>query len=201
MPRRAGIGLMLAAALMLVVLPACQVTEEHPKAAVGAGVGAVGGALIGGLAGGRRGMIYGALAGALTGVVVGAVLDHQDKTAAETNTTHNYKADQGVQLQIESATADPQTVSPGKDVALKMTYTVMAPDPQQQVNVTERRLVTLNGQMVVDRSTDVSRTPGTWTSALPVTLPDSAPKGTYQMEVTVSSGGQSNSMTTTFTVQ
>lgn len=193
---------MLAATLMLVVLPACQVTQEHPKAAMGAGIGAAGGAIAGGLlSGSRKGMIYGALAGALAGGIVGAVMDHQDKTAAETNATHNYKPDQGVQLQVENATADPQSVAPGKDVALKMTYAVMAPNPQQQVALTERRLVTLNGEMMVDRSTDVSHVPGTWTSTLPVTLPDNAPKGTYQMVVTVSSGGQSTSMTTTFTVQ
>jgi uncharacterized protein YcfJ len=202
MCRRAGLGLMLAAAVLLAVLPACQWTQEHPKLATGAAVGAAGGAIAGGLIGGtRKGVIWGGLLGALAGGAVGAYMDHQDNTAAETNAAHNYTADQGVQLQIVSVTADPQSVVPGKDVALKVKYAVMAPDPQQQITVTEKRVVNLNGEKMADHSTEVARTPGTWTSTLPITLPETAPKGTYQVEVTVTVGGQSTSMTTSFAVQ
>ncbi len=35
MVRKAGMGAMLAAAAMLVVLPACQWAQEHPKTATG----------------------------------------------------------------------------------------------------------------------------------------------------------------------
>jgi hypothetical protein len=195
-------GLALAAALLLVALPACQYAREHPKTATGAGVGAAGGAIAGGLiSGSRKGMVWGGVLGALAGGLLGAYADHKDKSATETMAAHNYSPDQGVQLTMESVTADPQSVSPGQSLELRMRYALMAPEPEQEMQVTETRTVTLNGHKVVDRTVEVYRAPGTYSSTQPVTLPPDAPSGTYQMTATVTVGNLSSSMTGTFTVQ
>lgn len=202
MKRTKGIGIMLAAAVMLTVLPACQWAREHPKTAAGAGIGAAGGAIIGGLASGsRKGMVIGGLLGALAGGLLGNYEDHKDRNAADTMRANNYDPQSGVQLQMQSVAADPQSISPGENVDLKMTYAVMAPRPRHEVGITETRTVTLNGQKVVDQTIQVYRVAGTYTSMQPVTLPADAPRGTYQMEETVTSGAQSSSMTGTFSVQ
>ena len=202
MTRKTGIAPMLAATLMLVIAPACTFTQEHPGLATGAGIGAAGGAIAGGLiTGGRRGMIWGALAGALVGGAIGAYKDSQDKTAEQTNATHSYTPDKGVQVQMESVAAEPQSATPGQDVALKATYAIMAPDPQQQIEIKETRTITFNGQNVATTENTVLRAPGTRTSTVPITLPNSAKTGTYELTIAVSTGGQSSSMSATFTVQ
>jgi hypothetical protein len=191
--------LALAGASML-LMPGCEFIQKHEKAAIGVGAGAVGGAAVGGLAGGRKGAVYGGLLGALAGGAVGAYLDYKDKTAEETNAQYNYQAAQGVRLEVASASAEPQTVAPGAEVRLRTTYAVMAPDPQATLEVTEMRLVTLNGVKVVERADTVSRTPGTYTSELPITLPPGAAAGTYQMTVVVQTGTQVGTMAHAFTV-
>jgi len=200
--RKAGVGAMLAAAVMLVVLPACHWAREHPKTATGAGVGAAGGAIAGGLISGKRkGMVWGGLIGALAGGLLGAYADHKDKAADETLADTNYDPQSGVQLMVKSVSAEPQSVSPGQKVDLKMTYAVLAPQSEQEVEVTETRLVTLDGEKMADPSVQRYRTSGTWSSTQPVTLPADAPSGTYQVEAKVTSGDLSSSMTTTFVVK
>jgi len=187
---------------LMVLVTGCQFTEEHPKAMLGTGVGAVGGALVGGLAGGRKGAVLGAAIGAIGGAAVGAYLDHQDKTAAQTNVEHNYQPTQGTRLEFTDVAADPATASPGATVNLVASYALMAPNPQQHIQVTETRVVTFNGETIVAPDpTTMDRTPGTWTSKLPVTLPAGAARGTYQLQVTATAEGQSTSLASNFTVQ
>ncbi len=202
MCRKAGIGTMLAAAVMLVLLPACQWSREHPKTAGGAGIGAAGGAIAGGLISGKRkGMVWGGLLGALAGGLLGAYADHKDKTADEAMADSSYDPQVGVQLVMKSVSAEPKSIAPGQDVDLKMTYTVLAPQSDQEVDVTETRLVTLNGEKVADPSTQRYRTSGIWSSTQPVRLPGNAPSGTYQVEAKVTTDNLSSSMTTTFVVR
>jgi hypothetical protein len=191
----------IAAAGLMLLVTGCQFAEEHPKATLGASVGAVGGAVVGGLAGGKRGALYGAAIGAIGGAAVGAYLDHQDKTAAQTNAEHNYQPTQGVRLEFTNVAADPATVAPGGEVSLVATYALMAPNPRQHFQVTEDRAVTFNGEMIAQKATTVDRTPGTWTSKVPMTLPAGAARGTYQLQVTTTTEGQSTSLASNFTVQ
>ncbi len=189
MVREAGMGAMLAASAMLVVLPACQWAQEHPKTATGAGLGAAGGAIAGGLISGRRkGMVWGGLLGALAGGLLGAYADHKDRSAEATRADANYDPQSGVQLMMKKASVEPKTVSPGQEVDLKMTYVVLAPQSQQEVKLTERRVVQLNGETEIDHGSEVYRTSGTWSSTQPVTLPANAPSGTYEFKATVTSG-------------
>ena len=132
--------------------------------------------------------------------IIRQMVTYDSGTAEETNAQYNYQAAQGVRLEVASASAEPQTVAPGAEVRLRTTYAVMAPDPQTMLEVTEMRLVTLNGVKVVERADTVSRTPGTYTSELPITLPPGAAAGTYQMTVVVQTGTQVGTMASAFAV-
>jgi hypothetical protein len=192
---------MSVAVAVVLLVSGCQYTEEHPKTVLGAGVGAAGGAVVGGLAGGKRGAVIGALVGAAAGAGVGNYLDSQDKTAAETNQAHNYQPDQGVVLQLTNVATNPSTVAPGGDVSLDATYALMAPNAQQQFSVMETRIVTLGGTQIANTSRTVDRTAGTYTSKMPITLPAGASTGSYQVQVTVATSGQSTQVAATFSVQ
>ena len=190
---------MILAAIVLLA-PSCQFLEEHQKAAIGVGAGAVGGGAIGAVVGGKKGAVIGAVAGALAGGALGVYLDHKDKTAEETQRAHNYSPEQGVLIELTGVSADPGTVAPGGEVSLLATYAVMAPRPQRQLEVKETRLVALGGVTVAEATVSVVRTPGTYTSELPIMLPAGAARGTYSFTVTVETAGQSSQLTSSFTV-
>ena len=196
---RTGKVVSLVAAILL-VLPACEWIEEHPKMVTGAAIGMAGGAIAGGLYKGKKGMLWGAFLGGLAGGAIGAYLDHKDKTAAATNEQYGYQPTQGVQLDLVNVAATPSTVAPGGTVTLEATYALMAPDPAQALLVTESRVVTLNGVTVAQNEIQKDRTPGTYTSTVPITLPGTAEKGTYQLLVTVTGAGQSMQRAAAFTV-
>jgi len=197
MMARAGKWLAMAAAFMLLV-PGCEFIKQHEKATIGVAAGAAGGAAIGGLTGGKKGAVIGGLVGALAGGAIGAYLDHKDKTAEETRQEHNYTPEQGVRIELTKVAAKPQSVAPGSEVRLKATYAVMTPDPQQQIVVKESRLIALNGVSVAEAAVEVNRTSGTCTSEVPITLPASSVTGTYEVRITVETGGQSSVLTTDF---
>jgi hypothetical protein len=199
MKARGGIWLALAAAAMF-LMPGCEFIRKHEKTAIGVGAGAVGGAAIGGLAGGRKGAVIGGVVGALAGGAIGAYVEHKDKTNEQTRQEHNYSPEQGVRLEMTDAVAEPGTVQPGQDVTLKATYAVMAPDSQQAVVVRETRVVRFNGIQVAEANIDVSRTGGTYTSEVPVTLPASSAAGTYEVQITVAAADQTSTLATTFAV-
>lgn len=52
----------------------------------------------------------------------------------------------------------------------------------------------------VERSTEFSRMNGMFTSALPLTIPGTAPRGTYEVPTTVASGERLSRASTSFTV-
>ena len=193
----------LLAALMLLapVLPGCGYAETHRKTTYGAGIGAAGGAVIGGLTKGSKGALYGAVIGGLAGGAVGAYLDHRDKSAEETNRENDYDAAQGVRIRLAEVRTEPRTTTPGREVNLTATYALMAPDPTQELTVTETRRVTLDGRTVEELPVTVVRTPGTYTSTLPVKLDGDAGAGTYEVHTTVAVSGQSSQADTYFTVQ
>jgi hypothetical protein len=188
------------AACMLLV-PGCDFIQEHEKAAIGVGAGALGGAAIGGLADGERGAVIGAVVGALAGGAVGAYLDHRDKDAEETKQEQDYDPEQGVNLELTAVTAEPQTVSPGGEVRLEGTYAVMTPNPQDEIVVRETRVITFNGKNVAEVAVEVDRIDGTYTSEVPIILPDTSPAGTYDVKITVETKGDSSVETTTFEVK
>ncbi len=174
---------------LALALQGCAWMKEHRKIVTGAGIGAIGGAVIGGLAKGKKGAVYGALAGALAGGLIGAYLEHKDKDANTTYQTYNYQPTQGIRLELADVAADPATIRPGGKTYLQATYALMAPDPNQQLAVTETRIITLGGQEVARLSSNVNRIPGTYTSQVPITLKPDAPRGRYELQVVVAAAG------------
>ena len=185
----------------LLFVGGCDFIKEHEKAAIGTGVGAGAGAIIGGLAAGRKGVIYGGLIGALAGGAIGAYLDYKDKDADQTNKDKNYTPDQGVRVDLESAKADPASVSPGGTVKIAMTYALMAPSNTQELEVTERRVILLNDKKLAEAQVTLSRVPGTYTSEVPIMLPADIAKGKYSFESTVSVNGKTKQINGSFMVE
>jgi hypothetical protein len=179
----------------------CQTVERHPEAAIGAGAGAAGGAVLGGLAGGTRGAVIGGLLGALAGGATGEYLSRRDRTRTEAANVVNYAPAQGPLVTIESAQAAPRTVRPGEQVNLSARYTILTPQPDEQISVRERRVVRYQGEMVANPEAEFVRPNGTFTSALPIVLPQAAAPGTYEVTTTVVAAGRSSTEQTTFTVQ
>jgi surface antigen len=179
---------------------AVETVRQHPEATIGAGAGIAGGALIGGLITQRpTGAIVGGLLGGLAGGAAGEYMARRDRTHTEAATALNYSPAQGSVVRIEEAHAVPQTAQRGQTVNLAAIYTVLTPQ-QEPITVRETRVVRHNGQVVANPAAEFQRAPGTYTSALPITLPADAPPGQYEVTTTVVAGGQSSTANTTFTV-
>ena len=180
----------------------CATIEENPKTAIGVGAGAAGGALVGGLIGhNTTAVVVGGLVGGLAGGAIGYYLDRQDKTAAQAAADTGYQPSQGTVVRVDQVVADPSSVVPGGTENLGVTYTVLTPTPNQTVQVSETREVRHNGILVANPTSQLTRPNGTFTSALPITLPANAVRGTYEVTTTVSVGDRASRGFTTFAVQ
>jgi hypothetical protein len=193
----------VAAILLLTLavgLTGCETVQQNPKTSIGAGAGAAGGALIGGLIGrNTTGVVAGGLLGALAGGALGYYLDRQERTRDDAARTVSYDPSQGVVVRLEQAQVSPGTVRPGETVNLIGTYTVLTPSPES-VEVRETREVRHAGRLVANPTTSFTRPNGTFTSALPVTLPANAARGAYEVTLTVAVGDRLSRGMTTFSV-
>jgi hypothetical protein len=198
-----AISAILAVVLIATIgLSGCATVQENPKTAIGAGAGAAGGALLGGLIGrNTTGVVVGGLLGALAGGAIGQYMDRQDKTATQARADTGYAPAQGNVVRVEGVTVEPQTVAAGGTVNLGATYTVLTPNATQTVQVRETREVRHNGALVANPTTEFSRGNGTFTSAMPLTLPANSGKGPYEVVTTVSVGDRSSRGMATFTVR
>ena len=195
-------GVLILVLVSAVGLGGCATVQENPQAAIGAGVGAAGGALLGGLIGrNTTGVVVGGLLGGLAGGAIGHYMDRQDKSAAQARADAGYQPSQGIVVRVDGGQADPSAVAPGGTVRLATTYTVLAPNPSQSVTVNETREVRYNGALVANPTTAFTRTSGTFTSALPVTLPANAGRGAYEVTTTVSVGDRTSRGISTFVVR
>jgi len=178
------------------------VPEEHQGAAKGAAVGAAAGAVLGAVIGGdAKSAVMGGLLGALVGGVIGHYYEDQRKTGADTAKKHHYDPAKGPLLKIEEASVIPQTVSPGDKVEMKLTYAVLTPKEEDQLEICEKREIRLNGELVGNPEVKVNRKGGTYSSSIPLTLPSSAKKGLYVVVGTVQSDKLSDTIQTAFTVK
>jgi hypothetical protein len=80
-----------------------------------------------------------------------------------------------------------------------MTYTLLTPSDHDAM-VRETREIRHDGRLVANPSAERQRSSGTFTSTLPVTLPTSAPNGTYEVTTTVAMGDWVSRRTMSFTV-
>ncbi len=194
--------------VLLVVLVAalgvggCETIQENPKTAIGTGAGVAGGALLGGLIGrNTTGVVVGGLLGGLAGGAIGYYMDRQEKTAAQAAADAGYQPSQGIVVRVDRVVADPGAVAAGGTENLGVTYTMLTPNANQTVQVSETREVRHNGALVANPTTRFERSNGTFTSALPITLPANATRGTYEVTTTVSVGDRTSRGFTTFAVR
>ena len=181
------------------------VSPEHEGAAKGAGIGAATGAVAGAVLAGEgsrvKGAIIGGLAGALLGGVIGNYTVDKKRTAQETSNRYSYQPSSGTMVRIENAHTTPSAVRPGDSVTLDASYAVMAPNNSDQVEVTESREITLDGDLVANPEVTVQRTPGTYTSSIPLILPTDAKPGNYRVITTIKSAAGKDSRQSTFAVR
>ena len=78
--------------------------------------------------------------------------------------------------------------------------TLLTPHSEQATLVRETREIRHNGALVANPTTEFSRANGTFTSALPITIPSRAGRGAYEVTTTVAAGDRVSRDTTTFTV-
>ena len=178
------------------------VPEEHQGAAKGAAVGAAAGAVLGAVMGGdAKSAVVGGLIGGLVGGVIGHYYEDQKKTGADTARKHNYDPAKGPLLKIEEASVIPQTVGPGDKLEMRMTYAVLTPQEESQMEIIEKREIRLNGELVGNPEVKVSRKRGTYSSSIPLTLPETAQKGLYVIVSTIQADKLSDTIQTAFTVR
>ncbi len=196
----------LAALLVLIMAVSlgsagCATISEHEKTVIGAGAGAAGGALVGGLISrNTTGVVVGGLVGALAGGGIGYYLERQDRTRQQAVAQTGYSPAQGNLVRVDGVQADPTRVRPGETVNLAITYTVLTPSADQSYLVRETREIRHDGVLVANPTTEIYRSNGTFTSALPITLPATAGRGTYEVATTVSLGDRLSRGGTTFSV-
>lgn len=199
---RGTAGCLVLVLIAMVGLTGCETVQENPKTAIGAGVGAAGGAVAGGLIGrGTTGVVVGGLLGGLAGGAIGYYLDRQDRTPAEAAQAVSYDPAQGDLVRVEQVQATPSAVRVGGTMNLVTTYTILTPQPERSLIVRETREIRHNGALVANPTTEFTRQSGTFTSALPITLPRTAGAGTYDVTITVALGDRLSRGTTTFVVR
>ena len=189
-----------------------ETVRQHPGTVVGAGAGAAGGAVVGGLAGGTKGAVIGGLLGGLTGGAIGNYIERRDDastqvasapaagTTAAGQPSSGYRPEDGPGVRMDRVQMSPMVVAPGGTVNLGATYTVLT-SADQWLTVRESREVRYQAELVANPTTQVSRTNGTYTTSLPITLPTTAARGPYEVTITVALGDRRASQTTTFHVQ
>ena len=181
------------------------VSPEHGGAAKGAGIGAATGAVAGAVLAGEgsrvKGAIIGGLAGALLGGVIGNYTVDKKRTAQETGARYAYQATSGTVVRIENAHTTPTILKPGDKVMLDATYAVMSPNSTGQVDITESREVTQDGDLVANPEVTVQQTPGTYVTSIPLMLPTDAKAGVYKVITTIKSASGKDSRQSTFTVK
>jgi outer membrane lipoprotein SlyB len=171
-----------------VVFAGCETIRENPKTSIGAGAGAAAGGVAGGLIGrNTTGVVVGGLLGGLAGGAIGYYLERQDRDRTQAASEVGYTPAQGTVVRVEQVQANPASARPGQTVNIVATYTVLTPQ-SDQVAVRETREIRHNGALVANPTTEFTRTDGTFTSALPITLPANASRGAYEVTTTVAVG-------------
>ena len=184
-----------------VALGGCETVRENPKTSIGAGAGAAAGGVAGGLIGrDTTGVVVGGLLGGLAGGAIGYYLERKDRNQAQAASEVGYTPAQGTVVRVDQVQANPATVRAGQTVSIVATYTLLTPQSNQAVAVRETREIRHDGALVANPTTEFSREGGTFTSALPITLPASAGRGAYEVTTTVAVGDRVSRGSTTFRV-
>ncbi len=185
--------------VLVLLFTGCASMEQNPGTATGAGVGAAAGAAVGGAIGRSAGSaVLGGLLGGLAGGLIGHYYYDQKKNREDTQKT--YPTGGGELMKIENVAVSPKTVSPGDQVNLDMTYALLTPSGKG-TEVTETREILHNGTVVGNPQVRVQRADGTYTSDIPLKLPENAQKGDYTVKMSANSGQGSDTKVANFTVR
>jgi hypothetical protein len=186
------------------IMGCATVPEEHKGAASGAAVGAATGVIAGAMLGKSGAKTETAIIGGLLGALVGGAIGHYTydakRTRQETEQKYGYDAAQGTMVRIESASAEPAMFKRGEKTELVATYAILGASPDAEFDVTETREIRLGDELVGKPEVSVKRKGGTYTSKIPLLLPEDAKSGTYKVLITVQAAGSKDSRETTFMV-
>lgn len=184
----------------------CATMAENPALCTLAG-GLLGGGIgagLGALAGGKKGAATGAMAGGAVGALLAAAYcfkagpfaSREVKGYEETRSATNYQADQGDVIQITRYSLTPAATAPGKVVVLNATYSVMAPNPNQEVPIIETRILkrlnpaTKTYEVLGQVETPVTVKPGTRQADGSFPVPSGTPDGQYVVVLAVTKDRQ-----------
>lgn len=183
----------------------CATLEEHKGAATGAAVGATTGAVVGALAGAKGHKTEVAIIGGLVGGLIGGVIGHYAydvrRNREETMQKYSYQPSSGTLIRIEEVSVIPNTLRAGEKVDLNVTYAVLTPDPNIDVNITEIREIRFHGELVGRPEVNVVRKGSTYSSSIPLFLPKNAKKGTYNVIFTIQAQNSKDSREINFYVK
>ncbi|MBE0425655.1 MAG: hypothetical protein IBX72_03300 [Nitrospirae bacterium] len=187
------------------VFGCASIPEEHKGATTGAGIGAATGAVAGALLGSEGAKTEMAVVGGLLGALAGGAIGHyaydKKKTKEETAQQYDYKPSEGTLIRIEDVSVSPSVAKPGDKVEMKMTYAVLGVAPGKELEISETREIRYEGEMYGKPQISVSRSDGTYSSSIPLTLPMDAKKGKYSVIMTVQGPTLSDSRETSFQIQ
>ena len=147
------------------------------------------------------GSLTGTLSQSLNGGTVGEYEYRVALRSEQTRLSHDYKGEQGVKLHLLGASINPPALQPGGRVLVEAKYALLCPGDQQKLEVVETRRITFGGREVAKLRASVVRGCGTYDSRVPITLPSTAPRGRYDVQVIVSAGGNTTQGTPYLVVQ
>jgi hypothetical protein len=147
----------------------------------------------------------GAAAGGLLGGVGGYLYaEHRNSEISSARAAaqqYNYQPSQGNLVAVDQANADPAVVSPGQQVNLGMTYTILTPN-NEPVSVTLVREVRYGGNLLGQPyQTTVTNTNGTFSDSVGYNLPNNASPGNYTVVSRLMSSYGTSQKEAYFTVQ
>ena len=150
-----------------------------------------------------RGTLIGGVSGAvIAGTACFAMAEYQSRQVkgyAETRQAVNYQPAQGGVVAVTQYAMTPAAASPGTQVAFKATYYVMTPNPDEDVPITETRIVNLydreaGGYKELGRvASQVTVKPGTRQADGKWDIRSGVAEGQYQVVFQVARSGQRDS--------
>ncbi|MDA2919413.1 SH3 domain-containing protein [Desulfobacterota bacterium AH_259_B03_O07] len=166
----------------------------------------VGGAIVGAAAGaaidkkkrGRGALVGGAIGAAAAMGACFAIASYRNTEVSDYKSTSqqvNYQPSSGDVVRITDFSLYPTAVRPGQKVAFNAQYYVMAPNPQQDITVTETRTIKGYDQKAEtytemgSSSNQITMKPGTRRGDGVININNMTPHGNYLLELTVEYAG------------
>jgi hypothetical protein len=185
-------------------LDGCETLErtikDHPKSAVPPEAGRSAESVGGSAASGGTVVSVGGLTGVLSGGVIGDLVDRQERMRAATAASIAYSEEKGHVVRIEEASLTPQALRPGEAIDISMQYAIVTQRGTEPVRVREIRHIYYRGELVGNPVMQIERANGTYWSMLPITLPQTAAPGRYEVVMGVEVFGTLDRWESSFTL-